>query len=214
MMGARTLLAVLFATACASGRAQGPDAVWLDSLAAYWGRINATCLDSARTPLPGEHRAGFTELERFAPDPRYRVTARFKPREGKDFGMPTTTDRVPVYRSVGTLHFELGGGKHRMTVYQDRDLIARKPEYANHLFVPFTDLTNGESTYGGGATWTSKAPWEATWNWASTTPETLEAPAGGTTAAHPADGEPPAGARADGSEGLPTLSGERHPVRA
>ena len=63
--------------------------------------------------------------------------------------MRTSGTRTPSYRSMGTLTFRLGGAERHLTVYQNIDLV-RNPTYANHLFVPFTDLTNGETTYGGG----------------------------------------------------------------
>jgi len=137
---------VLLATAL---RAQTPDPVWLDSLEAYWGRINAEYRDPAHSPLLPADREHFTTLERFAPDPRCRVTATFKAREGKAFAMRTSTDRLPTYQAVGQLRFVLNGRKLRLSVYRNPDLSAR-PEYADDLFVPFTDLTNGDSTYGGG----------------------------------------------------------------
>jgi uncharacterized protein (DUF1684 family) len=129
--------------------AQVPEPQWMDSLQAYWDRTNAEYRDTAHTPLPPEARAHFTELERYAPDPAFRVTATFKPKQGKDFEMVTTTTRRPMYRSVGTLSFTLKGRKCRLQVYQNIDLV-KKPEYLNYLFVPFTDPTNGEATYGGG----------------------------------------------------------------
>jgi len=144
------LAALLFALHLAFGSAaQAPDAVWLDSLDAFWGRINAEYRDTAHSPLLPEDLAHFTELERFVPDAAFRVTATFKARLGKEFQMRTTTDRLPTYQAIGTLSFTLGGKKRKLTVYRNPDLSA-KPEYANYLFVPFTDLSNGESTYGGG----------------------------------------------------------------
>ena len=65
-------------------KAQG-DQAWQDSLGAYWGRINAEYRDPVHSPLRPEDRAHFTELERFAPDPRFRVMAEFKAKEGKAF---------------------------------------------------------------------------------------------------------------------------------
>ena len=50
---------------------------------------------------------------------------------------------------MGTLHFTLNGTDEQLTVFQNIDL-SRLEDYRNYLFVPFTDLTNGEQTYGGG----------------------------------------------------------------
>lgn len=132
-----------------AAQAQPSGTAWRDSLDAYWARINAQYADTAHSPLLPEDRAAFTALERFAPDPAYVVQARFKAREGRAFGMRTTTERMPQYQAVGRLTFTLQGRKCRLTVYRNIDLVKR-PEYANHLFLPFTDPTSGEETYGGG----------------------------------------------------------------
>lgn len=131
------------------GLCQGPDQAWSDSLEAYWARIDAEYRDTAHSPLLPEDLARFTRLERYAPDMRYRVQARFKPKRGSPFGMRTSTDRLPMYEAVGELSFRIAGVKERLTVYRNIEL-SKRPEYANHLFVPFTDLTNGDGTYGGG----------------------------------------------------------------
>lgn len=139
----------LFALLIAATSVAQDDTVWRDSLQAYWDHIEAEYRDSVHSPLPKQYRADFTHLERFAPDPAYCVTATFTPKEGAAFPMKTTGTRTPAYRSIGTLTFKLNGAPYQLTVYQNIDLV-KLPEYVNHLFVPFTDLTNGESTYGGG----------------------------------------------------------------
>ncbi|MBK8498640.1 MAG: DUF1684 domain-containing protein [Flavobacteriales bacterium] len=143
----RLVLMVLLGTAPLLASAQTD--LWADSLQAYWDRINTEYRDPDHTPLLPEDRAHFTELERYRPDERFRVTATFKKRSGKPFGMPTTTERRPQYEAVGILHFALLGHKERLTVYRNIEL-SKRPEYANYLFIPFTDPTNGEATYGGG----------------------------------------------------------------
>lgn len=77
------------------------------------------------------------------------VSARVKPVKGQAFAMRTTTERLPMYRKVAVLSFKLQGRRMRLSVYQNIDLVA-KPGFEDHLFVPFTDATNGLSTYGGG----------------------------------------------------------------
>ena len=125
------------------------DTGWLVGLEYYWSGIDSAYRDSLHSPLPKEDRPGFVQLPRFAPDRAYRVTARFVAQEGPIFGMKTSTVREPKYRSVGTLYFTLQGKEEQLTVYRNIDL-SRLEGYRNYLFVPFTDLTNGESTYGGG----------------------------------------------------------------
>lgn len=63
--------------------------------------------------------------------------------------MKTTTERLPVYDKYGTLTFELDDKTYKLSVYQSHSLRNNK-KYKNYLFLPFTDLTNGNETYGGG----------------------------------------------------------------
>ncbi len=153
----RSLLLVIAGLSALCASAQAPDRTWADSLSAYWARINADYRDPDHSPLLPKDREHFTELERFAPDARFRVQASYRPKAGKPFGMRTTTDRLPQYQAVGQLRFTLAGKKERLTVFRNIDL-ARKPGYADYLFVPFTDLTNGEETYGGGRYLDLRAP--------------------------------------------------------
>jgi len=122
---------------------------WLAGLDRYWAGIDSAYRDTLHSPLPKPERKGFVALPRFSPDRSYQVSARFEPHLGEVFGMKTSTEREPKYQSVGTLFFTLNGQEEQLTVYKNIDL-SRLDEYRNYLFVPFTDLTNGETTYGGG----------------------------------------------------------------
>lgn len=145
MRGALLSLAVVSAISLS---AQG-DEKWLAGLDRYWAEIDSAYRDSVHSPLPKEERKGFTKLPRFAADHTFLVKARFVAGEGEVFGMKTSTEREPKYRSIGTLHFTLAGKQEQLTVYRNIDL-SRLEDYRNYLFVPFTDLSNGETTYGGG----------------------------------------------------------------
>ncbi|MDJ1492424.1 DUF1684 domain-containing protein [Cytophagaceae bacterium DM2B3-1] len=54
-----------------------------------------------------------------------------------------------VNRVYGKLVFKVKGEECVLTVYQSMDLL-RNPMYKDYLFVPFTDLTTDESSYGAG----------------------------------------------------------------
>ncbi|MCB0475507.1 MAG: DUF1684 domain-containing protein, partial [Flavobacteriaceae bacterium] len=45
--------------------------------------------------------------------------------------------------------FELNGQSLKLHVYQNQELI-KQAEYENHIFIPFTDLSSGNESYGGG----------------------------------------------------------------
>ncbi len=65
------------------------------------------------------------------------------------FQMKTTTSRRPTYEKFGEATFTLFGKECRLSIYQNHKL-RETEEYRNHLFLPFTDLTNGDESYGGG----------------------------------------------------------------
>ena len=63
--------------------------------------------------------------------------------------MKTSTTRLPEYKKYGELHFTIDEVAYKLNVYQSMDL-KKKKEYKNHLFLPFSDLTNGKESYIGG----------------------------------------------------------------
>jgi uncharacterized protein (DUF1684 family) len=87
----------------------------------------------------------------YAPDIDFRVKAKFERTESAEpFVMPTSNPkRQKTYVKYGLLHFQLKGEDYTLSVYRSPEL-AKIPKYKDYLFLPFTDLTNGRETYGGG----------------------------------------------------------------
>jgi len=112
--------------------------------------MNEKFNDPERTPLSKNELAEFESLEFFEIDSDFKVKARFvrTPAEAP-FKMQTTTNRKPVYLKYGELYFSIKGKDFQLNLYQNQKLIL-DPEYYDYLFLPFTDLTNGETTYSGG----------------------------------------------------------------
>ena len=108
----RGLIALLFIGKLFSAQAQASNEQWLTGLNAYWEEINAEYSDPMHSPLLAEDRSHFTELERFEPNSTFAVTAQFKAKKGKEFGMRTSTDRMPIYQTVGRLSFKINGKKY------------------------------------------------------------------------------------------------------
>lgn len=90
----------------------------------------------------------FKSLEFYPVDLNFRVKAILKrtPNE-KPFLMPTTTDRLPSYVKYATLHFSIQGQDFILALFQNME---PKEGYEDYLFLPFTDLTSGNGSYGGG----------------------------------------------------------------
>ena len=106
--------------------------------------------DTLRSPFTKEEIENFHGFTYFPVDQKYFVAASFVTDTTTPiFEMPTTTKRKPVYRIYGYLNFQLNDSLYQLTAYQNMSH-KNHPEYGKYLFVPFTDLTNGKETYGGG----------------------------------------------------------------
>ena len=95
-------------------------------------------------------RADLKFLRFFEPDSTYHVLAKFERTPGEQpFEMATYSGITKPYVKYGNIRFDLHGDTIQMAIYQSLRLRAM-PMFRDHLFIPFMDLTNGETTYGGG----------------------------------------------------------------
>jgi len=105
--------------------------------------------DTAAHVLKSDEIQNFGGLDYFDFDTTFQITARFIKSKGKKFEMPTSTDRLPVYRRYGIIEFEIGIDTFSLELYQNIALKKEK-EFKDHLFIPFRDGTSRFETYGGG----------------------------------------------------------------
>jgi uncharacterized protein (DUF1684 family) len=105
----------------------------------------------AQSPLKNKHKNFFSGMAYYPIDSAtYRVTARLHPPQDTGyFSMKHTNGRDYRYRRYALAVFELKGDTHQLTLYQSARS-QRDPRYRGALFLPFTDPTNGQSSYGGG----------------------------------------------------------------
>lgn len=109
----------------------------------------AYLLDTASGWLSQKEVDEFGGLDYFDFDESFQVTAKLTKDKGKRFKMPTSTNRLPVYRRYGYIDFVIGDSSCRLEVYQNMKH-RRKRGNKNYLFLPFKDATTRISTYGGG----------------------------------------------------------------
>tara|TARA_R110002072_G_scaffold117281_7_gene248215 strand:+ start:13898 stop:14506 length:609 start_codon:yes stop_codon:yes gene_type:complete len=115
---------------------------------AFQNTLNQEFLNKETSILLPEDFGNFEGLEFYPINLKYRVTASFVRTPGeKPFLMPTTTDRLPEYVKYAELHFEVDNQNFVLEVFQNTN---PKEGYENYLFLPFTDLTSGNGSYGGG----------------------------------------------------------------
>ena len=106
--------------------------------------------NSETTPLDEEEQKSFKGITFFDIDEKYIVEAELELlKNQKPFLMPSTGKIQQEYKKYGILHFQIDGQKLQLVVYQNIALSKRKG-LEKHLFLPFYDLTSGETTYGGG----------------------------------------------------------------
>jgi uncharacterized protein (DUF1684 family) len=109
-----------------------------------------TFRNKEETPLLKADRKKFKGLNYYPIDLMYRVKASFVRNETPVlFKMKTTTDRLPAYVKYGEVHFKIDSQSFKLEVYQSPEIMKR-PGYEDYLFIPFTDLTNGDETYDVG----------------------------------------------------------------
>ncbi len=112
--------------------------------------LNEEYLNPKETPLRGDNFTRFKKHPFFPIDLKYRVKAKLTRTENAEpFEIPTSSGRTQSYKEYGKATFEIDGKPQTLTIYQSLRLI-QKPEYKDHLFLPFHDETNAKETYGGG----------------------------------------------------------------
>jgi len=116
----------------------------------YQKQLNKEYANPKESPLTKKDLKAFKSLDFYPVNMDYCVEAKFvrTPNE-KPFEMTTTTSRKPMYVKYGEVTFELQGRKCKLDVFQSLDLI-KQEEYRDALFLPFTDYTSGNGSYGGG----------------------------------------------------------------
>lgn len=149
-MKLRCLLTILVVFVSVSISAQSSSKEYIKALKKERKEKDEEYLDPKESPLTEEGMKTFMGLSYFKPDIDYVVYATLERKTTPDtIKMKTTTERLPLYIVYGEASFKLEGKDHKLTIYRNVGLMT-KPGYEDYLFVPFTDETSGEESYGGG----------------------------------------------------------------
>lgn len=142
-----TVLFLFFSFAGFPLNAQTSDTGFAAEIERHREHYKQEFLTNPRAPL----RAADTALlDFFPPDPAWRLSARFEATpDAQPFDMPTYSGRTKPFRRYGFAHFEIAGKPYRLALYTNLTL-AQQDAYRDHLFLPFKDHSNGDTTYGGG----------------------------------------------------------------
>ena len=106
-------------------------------------------LEEGRSPFYGDKK-GMKKMRFFKADKNYQVTGTFqRTPDAQSFKMATYSGITKDYRLYGYVNVTIDGKPVKVHLYQNLRII-KMEEYKNNLFIPFKDLTNDGSTYGGG----------------------------------------------------------------
>lgn len=126
------------------------DSAGFSQVIAFQKELNMKFLNPEESPLKKEDLRVFKELDFFPVNLNFKIIAEFKRVPNFDtIKMKTTTSRTPDYFKYAELIFYIDSNKFKLNVYQNLEL-SNTREYQNSLFLPFTDLTTGGESYGGG----------------------------------------------------------------
>lgn len=104
-------------------------------------------LEEENSPLK---KSDFKYLDFYPVNSSYLVTAQFKRIEDTiGFDMKTHSGKLKPYVVYGVVEFELKGQRCSLYIYQSVTLRTQKG-LEDLLFIPFTDVSSGTETYGGG----------------------------------------------------------------
>lgn len=143
-------LVLLFCTLYLLTSCAQKDDITIKETKAFQFEQNLQFSNKEESPLTDKDFKTFSSLAFFDINKEFRVLADFKrtPNE-TPFEMLTTTSRLAKYVKYGEAHFLINEKPFVLSIYKNASAKI-KPEYKNHLFLPFTDLTNNEESYAGG----------------------------------------------------------------
>ena len=120
------------------------------NLTEYQRQVNNYFKDASVSPLKPKDLRNFQGLDFFEFDSIYVVKSKIvETKESLPFKMKTTTDIPANVRKYADLFFQITNKEFELSVYENLEYEGVEG-YANYLFLPFLDETNGNETYGGG----------------------------------------------------------------
>lgn len=124
---------------------------WLSQLEEHRQERNVEYKAEDSSPFKQKKaRRKFKQLYYFAPDSTFCVDAKVLKFENPDtLKFATSAGTVKEYLRYASLQFTLKEKPLSLEVFRSISNL-KHPVYGSYLFLPFTDLTSGEASYGGG----------------------------------------------------------------
>lgn len=124
---------------------------WAETLLAERAIKDRELKSKKHSPLQKADRKRWHGAQYFEPDSAFVVMATLTTNPIPDtVEMPTSSGKPKVFIAYGTLSFALGGTAQQLTGFVRHWPDGPPQGYEPSLFVPFTDHSTGQTTYGGG----------------------------------------------------------------
>ena len=121
------------------------NSAYLAQLQAFRKDKNRAFRQSAESPLPTAQKAQFDSLKYYPGDPALIPHADITRNPTPDtIRLQMSDNRTEKYLNWGLVKFSIGKAPQQLRLY------LKATGTDSTLFIPFTDLTNGHDTYGGG----------------------------------------------------------------
>ena len=115
-------------------------------IATHRQEVNEFMKNSSQSPLPDSIKSSFQGLNFFEVDENYKVTAELDRIENASpLRLGTSDGTVKDYIRYAYANFQLQGQNLRLLV-----LRSTETNEQDYFFIPFSDITSGQQTYGGG----------------------------------------------------------------
>lgn len=120
---------------------------YVASIAKHRDQYLKDFIKDERAPLNDED---ISNVHFFDVDEAYHLDFEFtEAKNKKKFPMATYSGITKPYELYGSIKCQLNDKDIELELYRNVRM-SSVPVYADHLFLPFKDLTNGEESYGGG----------------------------------------------------------------
>ncbi|RZL61669.1 MAG: DUF1684 domain-containing protein, partial [Pedobacter sp.] len=118
-----------------------------EEIAKHRDEYKADFIKETRSPL---REVDFKDLHFYDADSTFNITGKVKfLKNEKIFKMPTYDGTSKEFIRYAKVSFKIDGKDLVLTLYRNITLMTN-PAFKDLLFLPFTDLTNNKTTYGGG----------------------------------------------------------------
>ena len=110
-------------------------------------RIKLDMIESSKPPISISDTAF---LQYFPADIEWKLEAKITLTPNEiPFELPTSSGKTKLFKKYAVAKMAVKGQEFELSIYQNQAFL-NNPELMDHLFIPFLDASNGESTYEGG----------------------------------------------------------------